>query len=52
MNIKIYTDKEKTNAIYDMPLAEYLIIVNNELFKDHWQVIEFGDTTISKDSAE
>lgn len=52
MNIKIYTDKEKTTAIYDMPLADYLIIVNNELFKDHWQVIEYGDVVITKGPTE
>lgn len=52
MNIKIYTDKEKTTAIYDMPLADYLIVVNNELIKDHWQVIEYGDFEIRKESQE
>lgn len=52
MNIKIYTDKEKTEKIYDMDLADYLIIVNNELFKDHWQVIEYGDREIRKESQE
>ena len=52
MKIKIYTDKEKTNAIYDMELTDYLIIVNNELFKDHWQVIEYGDIEIRKESQE
>ena len=52
MKIKIYTDKEKTNAIYDMELANYLIIVNNELFKEHWQVIEYGDLVITKGEAE
>jgi hypothetical protein len=52
MKIKIYLDKEKTNAIYDMELADYLIIVNNELFKDHWQVIEFGETEITRKPAE
>jgi hypothetical protein len=52
MKIKIYTDVEKTNAIYDMELADYLIIVNNELFKDHWQVIEYGDLVITKGEAE
>lgn len=52
MNIKVYIDKEKTNAIYDMPLADYLIIVNNELFKDHWQVIEYGDIMIVKEPSE
>jgi len=26
MKIKIYLDKEKTNAIYDMELADYLLI--------------------------
>ena len=48
MKIKIYIDKEKTKAIYDMELSDYLIIVNNELFKEHWQVIEYGDMVISK----
>lgn len=48
MKIKIYTDKEKTQAIYDMELADYLVIVNNEMFKGHWQVIEYGDITITR----
>jgi hypothetical protein len=48
MKIKIYTDKEKTNAIYDMDLHDYLIIVNNELFKDHWQVIQYDDVEIRR----
>jgi hypothetical protein len=48
MKIKIYIDKEKTKTIYDMPLSDYLVIVNNELFKEHWQVIEYGDVVISK----
>jgi hypothetical protein len=52
MKIKIYTDVEKTNAIYDMELADYLVIVNNELFKDHWQVIELGDIVITRKTAE
>ena len=52
MNIKIYTDKEKTQVLYDMPLADYLIIVNNELFRDHWQAIEYGDIEIRKEAAE
>ena len=52
MKIKIYLDKEKTNAIYDMELADYLIIVNNELFKEHWQVIEYGDFVITRKPAE
>jgi hypothetical protein len=52
MKIKIYLDKEKTNAIYDMALEDYLIIVNNELFKDHWQVIELGDIEITRKPAE
>jgi len=52
MKIKIYTDKEKTNAVYDMDLHDYLIIVNNELFKDHWQVIEVGETEITRQPAE
>jgi hypothetical protein len=52
MKIKIYTDKEKTQKIYDMELADYLIIVNNEMFKDQWQVIEFGDAVITRKPAE
>ena len=52
MKIKIYTDLEKTQAIYDMELENYLIIVNNELFKGHWQVIEYGDLVITKNPAE
>ena len=52
MKIKIYTDKEKTTAIYDMELADYLIIVNNELFKDHWAVIEYDDIEIKKADKE
>ena len=48
MKITIYTDQARTQKIYDMPLSDYLIIVNNELFKDHWQVIEYGDVVISK----
>jgi hypothetical protein len=52
MKIKIYTDKEKTNVIYDMDLADYLVIVNNEMFKDHWQVIELDDIEIIKKPAE
>jgi hypothetical protein len=52
MKITIYTDKEKTQKIYDMELADYLIIVNNTLFKDHWQVIEFGDVEIHRKAAE
>jgi len=52
MKIKIYLDKEKTNAIYDMDLADYLVIVNNELFKEHWQVIKFGETEINRKPAE
>jgi hypothetical protein len=52
MKIKIYIDKEKTKTIYDMPLSDYLIIVNNELFKEHWQVIEYGDVVITKGEAE
>jgi hypothetical protein len=52
MKIKIYTDLEKTKTIYDMELADYLVIVNNELFKDHWQVIEYGDLEIKKETQE
>jgi hypothetical protein len=52
MKIKIYLDKEKTNAIYDMELADYLLITANELWGAHWQVIEFGDVEIKKEAAE
>lgn len=52
MMIKIYTDREKTQVLHDMPLADYLIMVNNELFKDHWQVIEYGDVEIRKEAQE
>ena len=51
MKIKIYTDKEKTTAIYDMELADYLLITANELWGKHWQVIEFGDVVITKEEA-
>lgn len=52
MNIKIYSDKQRTQLLYDMPLADYLIIVNNELVKDHWQCIEYGDIEILKESQQ
>ena len=52
MKIKIYTDVEKTKTIYDMELADYLVIVNNELFKTHWQVIEYGDLVITRKPQE
>ena len=52
MKIKIYSDKEKTQAIYDMELADYLIITANELWKEHGQVIEYGDIVIKKEAAE
>ena len=52
MKIKIYTDLAKTNAIYDMELADYLIITANELWKEHWQVIEYGDIVITKGETE
>jgi hypothetical protein len=52
MKIKIYTDVEKTTTIYDMELADYLIIVNNELFKDQWQVIQYDDIEITRKPAE
>ena len=52
MKIKIYTDREKTNAIYEMELNDYLIMVNNELIKDHWQVIQYGDIEIRRESEE
>jgi hypothetical protein len=51
MKIKVYTDKEKTQAIYDMELPDYLIITANELWGEHWQVIEFGDIIIRKEEA-
>jgi hypothetical protein len=50
MKITIYTDKEKTNKIYDMELADYLLITANELWGAHWQVIEFGDVVIEKNN--
>ena len=52
MKITIYTNKEKTEKIYDMELADYLIITANELWKEHWQVIEYGDIVIKKEAAE
>ena len=52
MKIKIYTDKEKTQTIYDMELADYLLITANELWGKHWQVIEFGDIEIAKKDPE
>ena len=52
MKIKIYTDVEKTTTIYDMELADYLVIVNNELFKDQWQVIQYDDIEITRKPAE
>ena len=52
MKVKIYLDKEKTQKIYDIDLYEYLIIVNNEMFKDRWQVIEIDDTEITRKAAE
>jgi hypothetical protein len=48
MKIKIYTDVEKTTAIYDMELADYLLITANELWGQHWQVIEYDDIEIKK----
>lgn len=48
MKIKIYLDTAKTQPIYDMELSEYLIITANELWKEHWQVIEYGDMVINK----
>jgi hypothetical protein len=50
MKITIYTDKEKTQKIYDMELSDYLLITANELWKQHWQVIEYGGTEIKKTS--
>jgi hypothetical protein len=52
MKITIYTNKEKTEKIYDMELADYLIITANELWGKHWQVIEYGNIVISKEAAE
>jgi hypothetical protein len=52
MNIKVYIDKEKTQAIYDMELHDYLIITANELWGKHWQVIEYGDVEITREAAE
>lgn len=52
MKITIYTNKEKTEKIYDMELADYLLITANELWGKHWQVIEFGDTEITRKAAE
>jgi hypothetical protein len=52
MKIKIYTDLEKTNAIYDMELSDYLLITANELWGKHWQVIEYGDLEIKKETRE
>ena len=43
MKITVYTDKEKTTAIYDMELADYLLITANELWGEHWQIIEYGN---------
>ena len=42
MNIIIYSDKEKTQKLYDMKLADYLLITANELWGKHWQSIEYG----------
>jgi len=52
MKIIIYTDKEKTQKIYDMELADYLLITANELWGAHWQVIEYGDIEIKKEATE
>lgn len=52
MKIVIYTDLAKTQKIYDMELADYLIITANELWKEHWQVIEYGDVVITKGETE
>ena len=54
MKIKIYTDVEKTKTIYDMELADYLLITANELWGNHWEVIEFelGDFKITRKPAE
>ena len=48
MKITIYKDLEKTEKLYDMELSDYLLITANELFKDHWAVIELGDIEIKK----
>ena len=52
MKITIYTDKEKTQKIYDMELSDYLLITANELWGKHWQVIEHGDIEIRKQNEE
>jgi hypothetical protein len=52
MNIIIYSDKEKTQKLYDMPLADYLLITANELWGKHWQSIEHGDIEIRKQNEE
>jgi hypothetical protein len=52
MKITVYTNKEKTEKIYDMELADYLLITANELWGKHWQVIEFGDIEITRKDAE
>ena len=53
MKITIYLDKEKTNSIYkDVDLTQYLIITANELWGAHWQVIEYGDVVIRKETQE
>jgi hypothetical protein len=52
MKITVYTDKEKTQKIYDMELADYLLITANELWGKHWQVIEYGEVVISKKEQE
>lgn len=49
MKITVYTDKERTEKLYDMELADYLLITANELWGAHWQAIEYGDITISKE---
>ena len=52
MKIVIYTNKEKTEKIYDMELSQYLLITANTLWGKHWQVIEYGDVEIKKEAAE
>jgi hypothetical protein len=52
MKITIYTDKEKTQTIpgiCDTDLSQYLIITSNELWKHHWQVIQYGEVEIRRE---
>ena len=52
MKITVYTNKEKTEKIYDMELSQYLLITANTLWGKHWQVIEYGDVVITKEKTE